>query len=255
MQQSVFITGGSSGIGAALAQLYSRRGASVGLLGRSEPKLKAVAASLSGASAIYLAEVTDLPAMQRAAADFIARFGLPDIVIANAGIGAGVHTEDPRDFEVFREIMDTNVLGLVATFQPFVAAMRERRHGTLVGIASMAGLRGIPGVGAYSASKAAAIAYLESLRLELKPGGVSVVTIAPGYIDTPMTQSNPYPMPFLMPVDKAAKKFAAAIDRGQSFAIFPWQMRLVAPIYRMLPNFIFDRLLARAPRKPRRNQS
>lgn len=255
MTEAVFITGGSSGIGAALAQIYSRRGASVGLAGRNEARLQTVAAGLSGPSAIYVAEVADLPAMQNAARDFIARFGVPDIVIANAGIGAGVHTEDARDYEVFREIMDTNMLGMVATFQPFIAAMRERGGGTLAGIASMAGLRGIRGHGAYSASKAAAIAYLESLRNEMKPDGIAVVTIAPGYIDTPMTQSNPYPMPFMLPVEIAAGKFAAAIDRRTSFAVYPWQFALIAPLYRMLPNFLFDRAMKRAPRKPRRNQT
>lgn len=255
MPESVFITGGSSGIGAALAQFYARRGARVGLVGRSEQKLKTVAATLAAESAIYVAQVTDLPAIQIAARDFMARFGVPDIVIANAGIGAGVRTEDPRDFAVFREIMDTNVLGLVATFQPFVAPMREAGHGTLVGISSMAGVRGLAGVGAYSASKAAATSYLESLRLELKRDNIAVVTIAPGYIATPMTEANPYPMPFLMPVELAAKKFAGAIDQQASFAIYPWQMALLAPFYRMLPNFIFDRIMARAPRKPLRDHT
>jgi short-subunit dehydrogenase len=248
----VFITGASSGIGAALAQLYSRRGLAVGLVGRREEKLKAVAASLYGASAIYSAIVTDLHAMQHAAADFISRFGLPDIVIANAGIGGGTQTELAEDYAFFREIMDTNVLGLVATFQPFVAAMRDARKGTLVGISSMAGVRGLPGASAYSASKAAATSYLESLRVELRVSGIAVVTIAPGYIATPMTDGNKYKMPFLMPVDAAAEKFAGAIDRRESFVVYPWQMAMVKSIYRALPNFIFDRLLSKAPRKARR---
>jgi short-subunit dehydrogenase len=255
MAETVFITGGSSGIGAEMARQYSRRGASVGLVGRSEDKLKAVADSLTGPSAVYAAQVADLPAMQHAAKDFVARFGVPDIVVANAGIGAGVRTEDARDFAVFREIMDTNVLGLVATFQPFIAGMRERGSGILAGVASMAGLRGIRGHGAYSASKAAAIAYLESLRNEMKPDGIAVVTIAPGYIDTPMTQSNPYPMPFMLPVEVAAAKFIAAIDHRTSFAIYPWQFALMAPLYRMLPNFLFDRAMKKAPRKPTRAHS
>jgi short-subunit dehydrogenase len=254
MPVAVFITGASSGIGAALAQQYARRGARVGLVGRNAEKLKAVAAALDTESAIYIAAVTDLAAMQDAARDFISRFGLPDIVIANAGISGGTQTEQAADYEVFREIMDTNVAGMVATFQPFVAALREAGKGTLVGIASMAGVRGLPGSAAYSASKAAAMSYLESLRIELRGSGVAVVTIAPGYIDTPMTSGNRYPMPFLMPVEVAAEKFVAAIDKRRSFAVFPWQMAWTASCYRMLPNFIYDRLFARAPRKARRSQ-
>src|SRR5262249_24026353 len=155
--------------------------------------------------------VTDAQALQTAAADFLARFGIPDIVIANAGIGAGTLTENPEDLAVFRRIMDTNVLGMVTTFQPFVAQMRARGAGTLVGIASVAGFRGLPGGSAYSASKAAAISYLESLRVELHASGVSVVTICPGYIRTPMTAENRYRMPFLIDADDAARRMARVI--------------------------------------------
>lgn len=255
MPEKIFITGGSSGIGAELARQYSRRGAVIGLVGRSADKLKFVADSLTGESATYVANVTGLAAMQAAAMDFIARFGVPDVVIANAGISAGTRTEGAGDYAVFREVMDTNVAGMAATFQPFVAAMREARQGRLVGIASMAGIRGLPGASAYSASKAAAISYLESLRVELHGSGVAVVTILPGYIATPMTAANTYNMPFILPVGVAAAKFIAAIDRRQSFVIFPWQMALLAPVLHALPNFIYDRLLARAPRKARRGET
>jgi NAD(P)-dependent dehydrogenase (short-subunit alcohol dehydrogenase family) len=148
--------------------------------------------------------------------------------------------------------MDTNVYGMAATFAPFIPAMRsaggERR---LVGIASVAGIRGLPGAEAYSASKAAAITYLESLRLEMRPHGIRVVTIAPGYVETPMTAVNPYRMPFLLPADAAAARFAAAIARGVSYAVIPWQMGVVAKVLRALPNALYDRLFVRAPRKPR----
>ena len=121
----------------------------------------------------------------------------------------------------------------------------------LVGIASVAGIRGLPGAEAYSASKAAAIAYLESLRLEMRPYGIKVVTIAPGYIETPMTAVNPYKMPFLLPVEKAAERFAIAIERGVGYTVIPWQMGVVAKILRALPNWLYDRLFTSAPRKPR----
>ena len=133
---------------------------------------------------------------------------LPDIVVANAGVSRGALTEHAEDLAVFRSVLDTNVLGLVHTFQPFLAAMRGARRGALVGIASVAGFRGLPGSGAYSASKAAAITYLESLRLELRGTGVAVVTICPGYVATPMTARNPYRMPFLLGADtgRAARR-------------------------------------------------
>ena len=129
--------------------------------------------------------------------------------------------------------------------------MRQRGQGRLVGIASVAGIRGLPGAEAYSASKAAAIAYLESLRVELRESGVKVVTIAPGYIETPMTAHNPYPMPFMLPADEAARRFARAIARGTSYAVIPWQMGVVAKGLRVLPNWLYDRLFAKAPHKPR----
>jgi short-subunit dehydrogenase len=140
---------------------------------------------------------------------------------------------------------------MAATFAPFIAPMRQRGQGRLVGIASVAGIRGLPGAGAYSASKAAAFAYLESLRVELLGSGVKVVTIAPGYVATPMTEHNPYPMPFLLTADEAARRFVLAIERGASYTVIPWQMGLVAKGLRLLPNWLYDRLFARAPRKPR----
>src|SRR5262249_32138641 len=159
----------------------------------------------SASTAIYCGDVRDAQSLRDAAANFVARFGAPDIVIANAGVSVGTSTAHTEDNEVFRAVQDTNVLGLVHTFQPFLAPMLAARHGTLAGIASVAGFRGLPGAGAYSASKAAAIAYLESLRVELVGTGVAVVTICPGYIATPMTEGNPYPMPFLLRADRAAR--------------------------------------------------
>jgi NAD(P)-dependent dehydrogenase (short-subunit alcohol dehydrogenase family) len=189
--------------------------------------------------------------LQAAGEDFIHRAGVPDIVIANAGVSVGTLTEEADDLPAFRRVFDINVLGMVQTFQPFVAGMRAARRGRLVGLASVAGIRGLPGAGAYSASKAAAIAYLESLRVELRGSGIKVVTLAPGYIATPMTAKNPYPMPFLMPVDQAVASMARHIERGSRFAVMPWPMGVVAAIMKILPRPLYDRLFARAGRKPR----
>ena len=252
MTLKVVITGASSGIGEALAVYYAAKGATLALVARRAEVLAALNERLGGRHACYALDVSDAPALHAAATDFIARFGSPDIIIANAGVSAGTLTECEEDLAVFRRVMDTNVFGMAATFAPFVPAMKaaggERR---LVGIASVAGIRGLPGAEAYSASKAAAISYLESLRLEMRPYGIKVVTIAPGYIETPMTAVNGYTMPFLLPVDRAAGRFAAAITRGTSYAVIPWQMGVVAKILRALPNWLFDRLFTGAPRKPR----
>lgn len=251
MTERVFITGASSGIGAALARHYAARGATLGLVARRRQALADVMASLPGEHAGYCVDVADRAGLRDAAADFVARFGQPDVVIANAGVSVGTLTEEVGDLAAFERVMRTNVLGMVATFQPFVAPMRLRGSGRLVGIASVAGIRGLPGAGAYSASKAAAIAYLESLRVELHGSGVRVVTITPGYIETPMTAVNRYPMPFMLPVDEAARRFVRAIDAGTTYTVIPWQMGVVARLLRLLPNGLFDAAFARAGRKPR----
>jgi short-subunit dehydrogenase len=249
--QKVFITGASSGIGAALATHYAAEGAVLGLCARRLEPTQALLESLRAAGACYCVDVTDAASLQDAAVDFVRRFGTPDIVIANAGVGAGTLTENSEDLPAFRKIMDTNVVGMVTTFQPFVEAMRSRATGTLVGIASVAGFRGLPGGGAYSASKSAAITYLESLRVELHGSGVSVVTICPGYIRTPMTAANRYRMPFLMDADEAARRMARVIAARRRFAVIPWQMALVGIVLRRLPRWLYDRLAAGAPRKAR----
>ena len=250
--QRVIITGASSGLGTALARHYARRGAVLGLIARRTAELKRLADEIPSLTLIYPADVRDSAALQSAAADFIARYGCPDIVIANAGVSTGTLTEFAEDLAAFQDAIDINVVGMVKTFQPFLAAMRAAGQGALVGIASVAGYRGLPGAAAYSASKAAAISYLESLRIELAPSGVKVITICPGYIATPLTAKNPYPMPFLMSAAAAARKIAAIIERGQTFAVIPWQMAIVARILGVLPNWLYDRLFGNAPHKPRR---
>jgi short-subunit dehydrogenase len=247
----VFLTGASSGIGAALARHYAAQGATLGLAARRETELKALAASLPGEHHVYALDVADAGALIAAAEHFIARAGVPDIVIANAGVSVGTLTSEREDLPAFRKVFETNVLGMVHTFHPFLDAMKQAGCGRLVGIASVAGIRGMPGAGAYSASKAATISYLESLRVELRATGVRVVTIAPGYIETPMTAVNPYRMPFLLPVDKAASRFAQAIAADTSYLVVPWQMAIVAKLMRLLPNRLFDALASRAGRKPR----
>ncbi len=249
--QKIFITGASSGIGESLARHYASGGAQLALVARREDWLQRVADSITPRPEIYVCDVRDAAALKVAASDFIQKHGVPDIVVANAGVSRGTLTEIEDDLAAFQEILDINVMGMVNTFHPFVEPMKAAAKGTLVGIASVAGFRGIPGGGAYSASKAAAIRYCESLRVELRPTGVSVVTICPGYIRTPMTAVNKFKMPFLIDVDQAVIRFAQAIETKKSFTVIPWTMGIAARLLRITPNWLYDRVFQRMPRKPR----
>ena len=250
---AVFITGASSGLGLALARHYAAQGHALGLVARRVDRLQSLAKELPGSVDVYAADVRDREALHAAAKHFLSKVGRIDIVIANAGVSAGTLTECDEDFAVFKEIFDINVLAMVATFEPFVPVMARQGQGTLVGIASVAGVRGLPGAGAYSASKSAVTTYCESLRLELKPRGIDVVTIAPGYVKSEMTAKNPYGMPFLLEASEFARRAAKAIAAKRRYAVIPWQMAVVARMMKLLPPWFYDRLAMNAPRKPRRD--
>ncbi|KQB56756.1 MULTISPECIES: SDR family oxidoreductase [Acidovorax] len=253
----VFITGASSGIGQALALRFHRSGYRLALVARRTSEVKTWA-SAQGISAdsyeIYSADVAVTDSIVAAGRDCIARQGVPDVVIANAGISVGMDTAVRDDIEVMARTFATNNIGVAATFHPFADAMAQRGSGTLVGIGSVAGIRGLPGHGAYCASKAAVISYCESLRGEMRPHGVRVVTISPGYIDTPLTRQNRYSMPFLMQANDFADRAFRAITAGVSYRVIPWQMGVVAKLLRMVPNVLFDKLLAGRPRKRRQSE-
>lgn len=254
----VFITGASSGIGAALAARYAGQGATLGLVARRRDLLDQLVAGLPHPERhrVYALDVTDHAALAAASEAFIAEFGGTDVVIACAGISRGTLTEYAEDLPVFEQIVAVNLTAIVATFTPFAATMKRQaaagsRNCRLVGIGSMAGIRGLPGGGAYSASKAAVHSYCESLRVELRDSGIKVVTIAPGYIDTPMTRSNRYSMPFLMAAPAFAERAVRSIESGTRFRIIPWQMGVVARLLRLLPNALYDFAFSQAPRKAR----
>ena len=249
--RKIFITGASSGIGESMARFYASQGVQLGLVARRADFLHRLADELEPRPAVYPLDVRDAAALKSAATDFTDRFGVPDVVIANAGVSRGTLTEMADDLKVFQEVFDINVMGMVNTFHAFVEPMKQQKRGTLVGISSVAGFRGIPGGGAYSASKAAAIRYCESLRVELRSEGISVVTICPGYIKTPMTAVNKFKMPFLIDVDEAVVRFARAIDAKTSFTVIPWSMGVAARVLRVVPNWLYDRVFSRMPRKPR----
>jgi short-subunit dehydrogenase len=251
----LFITGASSGIGQALAARYARAGWRLALVARRTDEV-ATWARVQGLApelwAVYSADLQDIDSIVAAGRRCLAEQGLPDVVVANAGISVGMDSAECEDLGVMRDTFAINNTGMAATFQPFIGAMRARRSGTLVGIASVAAIRGLPGHGAYCASKAAVVAYCESLRGECRDAGVRVVTLLPGYIDTPLTARNRYAMPFLLQPAEFADRAYCAITAGTSYRVIPWQMGLVAKLMRLLPNPLFDRLFAGRGRKRRR---
>jgi short-subunit dehydrogenase len=254
MAQLVLITGASSGIGKALALTYAAQGCRLALVARQENSIKTWLNPdkiSSDSYELYSADVTNADSMAQLAEACLQRQGLPDVVIANAGISIGVDSSLRSDLDVMAQVIATNLMGVAHTFGPFIAPMVARATGPLVGIGSVAGIRGLPGHGGYCASKAGVISYCESLRGELRASGVKVVTLCPGYIATPLTQNNRYSMPFLMQPDEFAQQAAQAVAMGVSYKVIPWQMGWVAKLLRLLPNAVFDRAFAGRPRKPR----
>ncbi len=256
----VLITGASSGIGQALAWRFYQAGYRLALVARRTHEVEAWATRHKMGIEryqIYSADVSQIDSMVEAGQACIMAQGVPDVVIANAGISIGIDSAVRQDIDVLAQTLATNNIGLAATFHPFIAAMVQRKSGRLVGIASVAGIRGLPGHGAYCASKAAVISYCESLRGEMRAEtgkeGVKVVTIAPGYVATPLTAQNSYSMPFLMQPEDFADRAFEAITAGVSYRVIPWQMGVVAKLLRILPNWLYDKALAGRPRKKRRD--
>lgn len=254
MSPLLFVTGASSGIGQALAWRYYQAGFSLALVARRTEEMQAWAAK-QGLDPlryqIYSADVAVVDSIVAATEQCLQKQGVPDVVIANAGVSIGMDSAVRGDLEVMARTFAINNVGLAATFHAFIDPMSSRGSGALVGIGSVAGIRGLPGHGAYCASKAAVIGYCESLRGELRDSGVKVVTICPGYIDTPLTRHNRYSMPFLMQVEVFANKAFDTITAGDSYRVIPWQMGLVAKALRLLPNWLYDKVLAGRPRKKR----
>ena len=254
MSKLIFVTGASSGIGQALAWRYYQAGYALALVARRTEEMQTWATQQGLEPAryqIYSADVAVVDSIVAATELCLQRQGVPDVVIANAGVSIGVDSAVRGDLDVLSRTFAINNVGLAATFHAFIDPMVHRGSGALVGIGSVAGIRGLPGHGAYCASKAAVIGYCESLRGELRGSGIKVVTICPGYIDTPLTRHNRYSMPFLMQADVFADKAFDTIEAGDSYRVIPWQMGVVAKLLRLLPNGLYDKLLSGRPRKKR----
>ena len=253
MTDITVITGASSGIGAAVAERFAQRGDTVVLMARRVDALNEVASRISeagGRAVVMPVDVTRKDDVSAAFREVYAEHSRIDRLVINAGIG------DPTlaaDFQAdqFQRIIDVNLQGPANCLEAVLPEMIERRAGQVIGIGSLAGYRGLPGSGAYCASKAGLAALFESLRLELRHVGVAVTLICPGFIRTPLTDRNRFPMPFLMELDAAADRIVKAIMRKDSEYSFPWQLAWIVRLARFLPNWIYDRFVGRRIAKKR----
>ncbi|HEX9163722.1 MAG TPA: SDR family NAD(P)-dependent oxidoreductase [Thermoanaerobaculia bacterium] len=240
--KNAIITGASSGIGASVARELARRGWSLGLLARRADLLERLRAELPARSVALPCDVTDASAVERAVRTGEAGLGGPfDLAIANAGVSIPNHAAK-FNLEEADLTIRVNVLGTMYLFAAVVPSMIQRRSGRFAGVASIAGLRGLPGAAPYSASKAAMQAFLEASRIELAPYGVGVTIVNPGFIATAMTEKNRFRMPFLMEVDRAARIIADGIERGKRVVEFPRPMSLLMRFARHVPDALWDRM-------------
>lgn len=253
---NVVITGACGGLGQALANAAIDTGARVALIGLNRAALDALAARAPERCRVYQPDVSNTSAMQAAAADWLAVHGTPDLVIANAGVAGGFDTAQSSDLAVMRRMLEINLLGVVTTFQPFLGAMQaDPKGGALVGVASVAGWRGMPGNGAYCASKAGLIAYLQSLRAELRGTAITVHTISPGYLRTALTAGNRFAMPGLLEPAAAACALLAGVAAGREHIVLPRRVGWLARALGALPARWHDAILLRQPRKPRADEA
>jgi NAD(P)-dependent dehydrogenase (short-subunit alcohol dehydrogenase family) len=239
---NIFITGGTSGLGLALAQQYILDGHRVGICGRDLGKLPARLTEHALFSS-YKADVVDKEGLFDAMERFSGDIGL-DLVIANAGRSVGTKPSIP-DFELGREVMRVNVIGVMNTFEKAMEIMLPKKSGHMVAISSVAGLVGLPRAGAYCASKAAVIKLCESMSVDLAVHGINVSAILPGFIDTPLTEINAHPMPFLMSAEKAAKITAKAIEDKKVYFIFPRPMKFLILLLEKMPRFLYRWIIKR----------
>lgn len=240
----VFITGASSGLGEGLARHYARAGNTVGLCARRTEMLTEIAKAIEaagGKAIVYTADVADTAAMANAAKSFTDQCGGVDLVVAGAGIGIGHGTLQGKS-EPIAGLFRVNVIGVTNTIVPFVPVMIAQRSGTLCALGSVAGQHGLPGRAAYSASKAAVVAFMDALRLELQGSGVHAMTLAPGFVKTPLTDKLPGKLPFLIGVDEAVARMTAAIERREKTFMFPWQARILGTVLKVAPDALVQRL-------------
>lgn len=254
----VFITGASSGIGAALAHHLIKQNAKVGLIARREKALEELAAKLTdnqGRIAWVCADVVDATGMELAVQKLESKLGLCDVMIANAGI---YHKTDVADFdtEAQNRVIATNTQGMINTVGAVMPGMVERKQGHLVAVASIAGMIGLPAAAAYSASKAAVITLFQSLRVDLHPHGVKATVAAPGFVDTPLiTDEERATLKDLLSAEQAAERICKAVERDRALDWFPWQTWLMCRLFSLVPSGLYRRLMADIPAMEETNPS
>ncbi len=239
LQLSVFITGGSSGLGLELAKLYKAKGYRVGICARREDVLQKLAQDYSFET--FVVDVSKRAEVLSAIAKFSEK-GL-DIVIANAGKSYENKTRLPN-FQTARELIDINLLGVLNTFEAALERMLQQKSGHLVAISSIAALNGLPGVSAYSATKAAVGKICESFSLDLKNENINVTCVYPGFIDTPLTQKNPHPMPSMISVEEAAKKVYEGVKKKKLRVFFPFKFTLMVRLLSVLPRRVYLKIMS-----------
>jgi NAD(P)-dependent dehydrogenase (short-subunit alcohol dehydrogenase family) len=243
-----WVTGASRGIGAAVAREFVSRGYAVGISSRSEQQLQRVAGAAGGRVLVVPADVTDRDAMLAAAARVRDELGPIDVAVLNAAHW-GQMSVAAWDSALFRRHLDTNLVGMVHGIEAVLADMRRRRSGTIAGLASVAGYRGLPRSEAYGATKAAQINMLESLRIDLAPAGVRVITVCPGFVRTDLTAGNTFPMPWIMEPEEAARRICDGIERGRAEVVFPLGMMLAMKAARLVPVRLWAWGFARVPQR------
>ena len=249
---SILITGASSGLGEALAIAYAQPGNILHLIARNAGRLQAVAHACVARGAVVHSACIDVREREAMHCWIAAQDRhLPiDIAIANAGISAGTGSEGESEAQA-KAIFDVNVQGVLNSIWPLIPAMESRRFGTIALVGSLAGSYPIPSAPAYSASKAAIRYYGEALRVQLAASHVRVVMLYPGFIDTPMTRVNPFPMPQLMPVDIAAQRIIHAIACGKPRVFFPFLLSVLVRALHILPASLVQKRFSSMPAKPR----
>ena len=255
--RNAVLTGACGGLGQALARELIAQGSKVALLGLNVSALSELAALAPERCAVYVLDVSDSAVMQEVAEDWICHAGLPDLVIANAGVAGGFDSAQASDLAVMRRMLEINLLGPATTFQPFIKALQTQPQArcALVGVASIAGWRGMPGNGAYCASKGGLIRYLQSLRAEMRGSRISVHTVSPGYLRTPLTAGNRFAMPGLMDARPAARALLQAVAKGREQIVLPRRIGWLSRLLDCLPDALHDRILRNQPRKPRMGEA
>jgi len=240
------ITGASSGIGLELAKQLARKGTRVGLVARRREQLEALAAEITaagGTAAIAAADVAERDAVNAAVRELETKLGPPDLLIANAGVGAPTRIEPDVNLADLEKMYRVNVFGVMYAIEAVLPGMLARKKGHIAAVSSLGAYKGLPGEWGYTSSKAALNNIMEGLRIQLRGRGVSVTTICPGFIRTPMTAVNKFKMPWLLEPDDAARRIIRALERRASVFNFPWQMSLFMGVVSWLPDWVVARYM------------